>query len=175
MTTTEVTITVIICIVVGFVIWLILDRLQKKLDKKQLEELIEKARTGKLKTSPKDPKNGVILTADTEVRLARKEKTLACVQWTCVQEVSAFKRDLFTVDLVCIALKFRQNDQELYLELNEDMVGWEDFVKTLETHFIFRAPDWRQRVTYPAFKTNLTVLWQIGDPTNAPSIAVESH
>jgi len=88
--------------------------------------------------------------------------------WEAVLAVDTFKRDLFTVDGVCLAFQTTKG----WIEVNEDMKGWHDFLGAAERHLdSFPAvSSWLGKVTVPAFKTNHARLWQkhTGSQNNQP-------
>src|SRR5260370_33226680 len=63
------------------------------------------------------------------------------IPWTRIQRIVAFKRDQFTVDLICFALDLSNGD---VVELDEHMQGW----SILEDEVAQRLPrfmrDWRR-------------------------------
>jgi hypothetical protein len=79
------------------------------------------------------------------------------VPWSDVVSVSAFKRDIYTYDLICIALETAEG----CLEVNEDMEGWGAMVDALPEH-LPGTPDnteWWEKVALPPFVTNWTTLF----------------
>ena len=87
----------------------------------------------------------------------RYEKPEMRVKWAEVGEVFAFKRDLFTMDEVCLG--FRRGDTELYVWVSEDDRGFKHFLSHVEQRFNI-DPKWFGKVAYPAFQQNLTTLWR---------------
>ncbi|WP_426164246.1 hypothetical protein [Sandarakinorhabdus sp. DWP1-3-1] len=84
--------------------------------------------------------------------LARRESR--SVRWDAVQHVVAYKRDLLTVDLLCLAIATSDG----IVEIDEDMAGY----AAVEAHLCERLPivsDWRLDVLFPAFATNPTTLY----------------
>src|SRR5262245_40587189 len=81
------------------------------------------------------------------------------LEWASVQKAVAFKRDLWTVDMVCLALETRDS---LVLELNEEMVGWQEYIEALPKHLDGARPcaEWFPEVVVPAFKTNSTLVFE---------------
>ena len=77
--------------------------------------------------------------------------------WESISAVDTFKRDQLTVDCICLA--FQTDDG--WIEVNEDMKGWDCFLKEVE----LRLPGfpsreaWRGKVMLPPFKTNHANLW----------------
>lgn len=76
-------------------------------------------------------------------------------QWCNVEKIVAFKRDLFAVDLICVAFHL---DDHFIVEIDEEMIGYSEFLNVLETRFEL-APDWWSNVAFPAFEANMTTIW----------------
>jgi hypothetical protein len=82
---------------------------------------------------------------------------LVSFQWDSVLAVETFKRDLLTVDCICLAFQTNQG----WIEINEDMKGWEnllDAVKDKLPGFPSREK-WWDKVMLPPFATNHLKLW----------------
>jgi hypothetical protein len=62
------------------------------------------------------------------------------IKWNDVEEVHAFKRDLGSVDLIC--LSFKKTYKEKYYEINEGMVGYHDLLEILPHRLSGYNPDW---------------------------------
>jgi hypothetical protein len=79
------------------------------------------------------------------------------IPWTNIENVAAFKRDLYAYDLICIAFE----TAEFAYEINEEMTCWPAFVAEISTHLpgCLKAEEWYLAVMLPAFKTNWTVLY----------------
>jgi len=82
------------------------------------------------------------------------------VRWSDVKEIFAFKRDIFSYDLICVG--FRVSDDGTYWEIDEQMHGYEEVLAALDKAFPEVATRWWQKVAFPAFETNFLTLW--GDP-----------
>jgi hypothetical protein len=76
------------------------------------------------------------------------------IPFSQVTRVSAFKRDLGTVDLICFEIEVRG---EKPLEVNEEMGGFEDLVARFAKDPKFDK-HWRERVVKPAFATNRATI-----------------
>lgn len=76
-----------------------------------------------------------------------------------VELVTFFKRDEITTDLICceIAVSAPKGGQTWFL--HEETPGWERLVKLLERLPGF-DPDWRDKVSKPAFVENRTVAFR---------------
>ncbi len=96
---------------------------------------------------------------EVEVKSVHGNDTLARFRWEDVVKVTAFKRDLFIVDLICFELAFAN---ETIRELNEEMLGWEEFRTSLETQLSgSRTLDsWFQKVAQPPFAEDATVIYE---------------
>ncbi|MBC2650541.1 hypothetical protein [Novosphingobium aerophilum] len=69
--------------------------------------------------------------------------------------MTAYKRDLMTVDLLCLLLEL----DEGVLEVHEDMRGYPAFEQAM-----FEAlgldPEWKLGVLFPAFEARPTLIYQ---------------
>ncbi len=79
--------------------------------------------------------------------------------WADVHGVVAFKRDLYIVDLMCLAFN---SGSAGALELHEEMKGWQGLVDALPDHLpgCTPFPDGWAVVTFPAFAANPTTLFR---------------
>ncbi|HTB83348.1 MAG TPA: hypothetical protein VK742_06815 [Candidatus Sulfotelmatobacter sp.] len=98
---------------------------------------------------------------DTGFKLAslkQKEETPIFILWNEIVQATAFKRDLFTVDCICLLIKNRDSKE---LELNEDMKGWPEFIESLEKFLPKSKPfsEWLFQVASPAFEANPTEIF----------------
>jgi hypothetical protein len=142
----------------------LVDRLNRWTAKRRVAKLIEDQRSGKLKEVDLErPKHGIIQIDDNRIAVIREGKPIDSVLWQRISEISAYKRDLFSVDLICVGIKAQDDGQ--FLEVHEEMKGFKIFMSTLSTLFTFRDRDWWSKMAFPAFETNLTILWKTGDPT----------
>jgi hypothetical protein len=81
------------------------------------------------------------------------------VAWQDTVGVKAFKRDLFAVDLVCLAILLKDTKA---VEINEEMAGWESLVEKLPEYLpgCQKFEEWFSAVAFPAFKPNVTAIYQ---------------
>jgi len=80
------------------------------------------------------------------------------IQWGQVQTITAYKRDLFTYDLICLLFSSHIGPE---IELNEEMPNWQSLVDALP-RFLPGCPayqDWWHPIAVPAFATNETVIY----------------
>ncbi len=87
------------------------------------------------------------------------ENETGCIAflWNSVLAVETFKRDQFTVDCICLAFETKDG----WIEVNEDMKGWGDFLSAVESHLAGFPPqaNWFLNTMFPAFATNHARLW----------------
>ena len=93
--------------------------------------------------------------------LRKAGKVVAEVCWSDVNEIFAFKQDVFSYDLICLG--FRLRDSDTICEVDEECAGYKQLVSELETRFPGLKTDWFAEVAFPAFKTNQTILWTKSD------------
>lgn len=80
------------------------------------------------------------------------------IKWHEVTSVSAFKRDLFAYDLICLVI----GTGTAAYELDEQMEGWESAIETLPK-YLPGSPtpsEWLDKVAHPAFALNHTLLFK---------------
>jgi len=80
------------------------------------------------------------------------------MKWSEVAKVTAFKRDLFAVDLICVLLSKADSSG---IEVDEDMGGWDEFVKRLPNN-LAGCKAWEQwftEVAFPAFDPKMTEIF----------------
>ena len=77
------------------------------------------------------------------------------VRWKEIDSATAFKRDLFTVDLLCLLLLTRDG----IVEVDEDMAGFNE-VKTAMEAALSIEPAWELDVLFPAFEACPKVLFE---------------
>lgn len=80
------------------------------------------------------------------------------VKWELLEEIFAFKVDCITFDLICIG--FRQKGIETLLITDEETPGWKELMAELSTRYGIDESSWFEKVAFPAFKENYTVLWK---------------
>jgi hypothetical protein len=122
---------------------------------------LEKILKDKGKQDPRaleNPEYG-FLSGDTDCLRMKNDKGDSWeLQWREVEEVHAFKRDLFSSDLICLA--FKKTGKEEYYEIHEEMAGYHDLLEILPTRLPKFTSDWFSRVAFPAFKGNHRIIWK---------------
>lgn len=89
----------------------------------------------------------------------RPELVEPLMTWPDVVRVSALKRDLSRVDLIC--LQFERSDGQVY-EVHEEMIGWPDLLAALPRHLpgCLTEGEMLEKVMEPPFAANETVLFR---------------
>lgn len=90
------------------------------------------------------------------------------IPWTNIRKIAAFKRDLFTTDVICWELElkepFRRGWEEFRLfETNEEIEGFQSVVdEAIRRNMV--DPHWIGLVMQPAFATCWTVIYDSSVP-----------
>ncbi len=87
--------------------------------------------------------------------------------WGDIVRAIAFKRDLITVDCICV--QFTAGDGRT-LEANEEMEGWESFINSMP-EYLPGSKVWSEcfsQVAFPAFTTNETVVFERASASIVP-------
>ena len=73
------------------------------------------------------------------------------VSWHKISCITVFKRDVYIHDMICVLIEVGGED---VIELNEEMEGWEDFVRELPLFLpsAMRYAEWFLKVAFPAFE-----------------------
>jgi hypothetical protein len=109
-----------------------------------------------------DPTNGIVAGNPDGLRIG-SERGVWELRWDEVEEVYAFKRDLLTTDLICLA--FKKSGADLIFEINEEMAGYQDMMELLPHRLPGFSREWFAAVAYPAFAANHQVIWKKGPDT----------
>jgi|WetSurMetagenome_2_1015567.scaffolds.fasta_scaffold432933_1 hypothetical protein len=104
-------------------------------------------------------KGNIALSAD-GFAVRRHGKLLADVKWDSVEEIVAYKADLFAYDMICWEVTFEPGPETF--EVNEHMVGFSELQKAAEARFAI-PESWWSTVAFPAFVPNPTILWRRGE------------
>lgn len=72
------------------------------------------------------------------------------IAWDQVTRIVAFKRDVYSHDLICLLIETKDKS---VLDINESMPGWTELVNELEIRLPSAKPhaDWFTEVVFPAF------------------------
>ena len=99
--------------------------------------------------------NGVAISSLTTENATRDTTFL----WRDVLRIDAFKRDLYTVDVICLAFVLSDDTE---VEIDEDMKGFPSLVQKLPEYVpgCQTWDQWFRPVAVPAFELNLTTIYQ---------------
>lgn len=88
------------------------------------------------------------------------ERGVTSLTWDEAISIKAFKRDLWAVDLICLEIELRGGNR---IEVNEEMDGWDSLVQKLPEYLpgCTAFADWFEIVALPAFKLNLTSIFEL--------------
>lgn len=81
------------------------------------------------------------------------------IGWKAIDRLTMFKRDIFSVDLLCLFIEF---SGDCAIEFDEDMEGWKALIDALP----HRLPgckaleEWFSDVVFPAFAANPTEIYR---------------
>ncbi len=84
------------------------------------------------------------------------------IAWEKIDRVVAYKRDCYTVDLICLA--FMGRDGKVLLEVDEGRAGYQELVDGLPQYLdgCLSMGEWFMEVAFPAFEVKLTELYRRG-------------
>jgi len=103
-------------------------------------------------------RSGTLLTDADCLRIKNDNGGSSQLRWSEVEEVHAFKRDLFSTDQICLV--FKKSGKEEYYETHEEMVGYHDLLELLPSRLPKFTLAWFPMVVFPAFKTNHQIIWK---------------
>jgi len=104
---------------------------------------------------------GTLVADDAGFKIVTPKGAEAELSWKDIEKIHAFKRDLLTTDLICLA--FEKSGTEEWYEINEEMSGYNDLLEALQNHLSGFALVWVLDTTLPAFATNHKVIWERND------------
>jgi hypothetical protein len=96
-----------------------------------------------------------IATGAEGIRLAPASGPVSVIPWERISRVVAFKRDLYSHDLLCLLI---EHDGKSVTEVSEDMPGFTELARELPQHLPSAKPyaHWFAEAAFPAFKTSST-------------------
>jgi hypothetical protein len=124
------------------------------------KQILEDVKAGKIPASSlENARNGAISVQATgfTVVFPRRKGNTATIPWAQVEEIRAFKQDLFTVDRICWGFCRRGEDPTVVV--NEEMLGFQELREAVGSRFGVKEEDWFRTVAFPAFAGNMTVIW----------------
>jgi hypothetical protein len=135
-----------------------IDRILIPLRARRTVEKLLKSKTQHDPRALEDPKCGTVACGADCLRITSGKGDPSQLQWSEVEEVHAYKRDLFATDLICLA--FKKSGTEEYYEVHEEMAGYHDLLEVLPSRLPEFRSEWFPAVAFPAFKTNHQVVWK---------------
>jgi hypothetical protein len=80
------------------------------------------------------------------------------VLWDQISAIYGFKRDLGTTDIVCLSIEY-ETPVKFFIEINEEITGYDCFLKEIEERSLVSIDYWNQLVL-PPFATNYQVIYE---------------
>ena len=77
-------------------------------------------------------------------------------KWNEVEEIIAYKVDIFAEDVICIELFFK----DYKLLFTEETKGWDEFLDRMHHYFPQINQNWRFDIVKPAFARNETLIFR---------------
>ena len=127
----------------------------------------------------RNPFRGLLEARPDEIRFMDSTGTTWRIAWTNIRKIAAFKRDLFSTDLICWELElkegFRRGWEEIkVIEIDEEIEGFQGvFEEAVRRNMV--APNWLALVMQPAFATNWTIIYDSSVPGSADSHVSPAH
>ena len=145
----------VVGVVVGLAVFYLFDVVRQKM---LIAELTAAAKAGTLpETSLEEPVNGVISITEDGFSVWKGPEQLADVKWDDISEIRAYKVDRWATDRICWG--FLRSGRDDLIEVHEEMFGFEKLQKVAEARYGVSLADWWSEVAFPAFATNMTVIW----------------
>ena len=149
-----------LAVVLGGVLFFVYQRWYLLRRGRQTAERLRREEDASLPPSPSDYRFAISFdAAGVTVRDLRRRVRPPASQsmpWAEVHRATAFKRDLWAVDCICLFLTRADN---IGLELDEEMAGWRRMVAALPAHLPGCREDWFSVVAFPAFAPNPTEIY----------------
>lgn len=79
------------------------------------------------------------------------------VLWKEITEIYAYKRDLYTVDMICLSIGLGKNNEAI--EVNEEMLNLFELTKGFSQHLSGFDSEWHTEVVLPSFKLNMRKIY----------------
>ncbi len=100
----------------------------------------------------------VVTDAGLELRDRRHAHPIWTMGWKALEEVVAFKRDMVTVDDLCLG--FRSRGESQFYVCDEETPGWDQVNDALTARYGIQYQAWVAEIMKPPFVENWTVLWR---------------
>jgi hypothetical protein len=142
----------------GLLLSLLIDRVLIPFRARRAVEKFLKSTTQHNPRALENPKYGSVAAGVDCLRITSGKGDTSELQWNEIEEVHAYKRDLFMTDLICLA--FKKTDQEEYYEIHEEMAGYHDLLEALQSRLPKFTLEWLMDVAVPAFETKHQIIWK---------------
>lgn len=83
------------------------------------------------------------------------------INWDSIQTIQAYKKDLYTYDLICLDIHLQEGDG---FSINEETPGWFKFSQRIKEQFNEVDKGWDIDIITPAFEANHTILYSKETP-----------
>jgi len=151
----------VIIIIAGVVIFFLSWLNRRVLTPYWVDKTVDKLLKGETKSDPRrleNPKYGSVIGDANGIRIRGSKGSSLELLWNEIEEVHAFKRDMLTTDLICLA--FKKSGKEEYYEIREEMAGYHDLLEMISKKLLGFNLDWFPDVAFPAFATNHRIIWK---------------
>jgi hypothetical protein len=151
----------VIAAVAGIILLLVSALINRVLVPYQARRSVERILKSKAKHDPRaleNPKYGSIVGDIDSLKVRSSKGDSSELRWREVEEVYAYKRDLFSTDLICLA--FKKVGKEEYYEIHEEMAGYHDLLEALPSRLPKFTLEWIFSVAVPAFEANRQIIWK---------------
>src|SRR6266446_1595761 len=141
--------------------WYVPRRDQRALEKARAKvERLQREEAAGVPPNPADYHFAITFDSEgfTVTDLRSQNQEVAAGSWSGVCRATAFKRDLFAVDCICLHLGGADGTG---IELDEEMAGWNRLMEALQTQLPGCKPylEWFSAVAFPAFAANPTEIY----------------
>jgi hypothetical protein len=110
----------------------------------------------KLRQPKSEPKR--LEVTDTGLALFESDHEVYRFRWADVSKIETYKRDLFSVDMIC--LDFLVAAHEIVYMAHDEMDGFSELSGRLTHYFPSIPSDWWSEVAFPAFATKHRILYE---------------
>src|SRR5206468_8395210 len=111
----------------GLIISVFIDRVWTPFWARRTVEKLLKSTAKHDSRALENPKYGSVLGDGDYLKIKNGKGDSSELRWTDVEEVHAFKKDLFSTDLICLA--FKRSGREEYYQIHEEMAGYRDLLE----------------------------------------------
>lgn len=156
---------------IAFPLGLLVDLFNRAWGRRTVEKLLK----SEIKTDPsalENPKYGTVTGNTTSLKICWSKGDSVELPWGEIEEVHAFKKDLLTTDLICLAFKSLGSSE--YFEIHEEMAGYHDLLNVMQESLPKFDLSWVLDVAFPAFERKHQIVWKRSTGAASSTIAVAS-